>query len=69
MKKYAVKAADIEDFCNQYHSRRAYHDRGREYMDYDLQSHIKEFKEFRYTTIPASSSTTGDTVTYYGDNL
>jgi hypothetical protein len=35
-------------------------------MDYDLQSHIKEFEQNGYTMIPQGSSTTGDVVTFYG---
>ena len=67
MKKYAVEAASVEDFCNRYHSRSAYHERGKEYMDYDLQDHKTEFEKDGYTMIPQGSSATGDIVTYYGE--
>ena len=65
-KKYAVAADSVEDFCNRYHRRSAYHDRGSEYMEYDLQDHIKELEKYGYTIIPQGSSTTGDVVAYYG---
>jgi predicted GNAT family acetyltransferase len=66
-KKYAVQTNSIEDFCNKYHSHVAYLDRGKGYMKYDLQSHIKEFKENGYSIIPQGSSTTGDIIAYYGN--
>jgi len=65
-KKYMVQAESVKDFCEKYHRRDAYHDRGAEYMDVDLQSHIKELEQDGYTIIPKGSSVTGDTVTYYG---
>ena len=65
-KKYAVSADSVKDFCNRYHRRSAYHDRGAEYMECDLQDHIKEFEKYGYTIIPQGSSTTGDVVAYYG---
>lgn len=66
-KKYAVQADNVEDFCNKYHRHGAYLDRGNDYMQDDLQSHIKEFQEHGYTIIPQGSSTTGDIVAYYGN--
>jgi adenine specific DNA methylase Mod len=66
MKEYKVQAKSVKDFCERYHSRAAYHDRGKDYMDFDLQSHIKEFKEEGYTLSPQGSSTTGDIVSFYG---
>jgi len=67
-KKYAVEAESIEDFCNRYHSRKAYHERGAEYMACDLESHKKELEKEGYTIIPQGSSTTGGAVTWYGKN-
>jgi hypothetical protein len=66
MREYAVQAKSVEEFCDKYHSRNAYHDRGEEYMNFDLQDHIKEFKEYGYTIIPQGSSTTGGIVSFYG---
>jgi hypothetical protein len=65
-KKYELPAESIEDFCNKYHRRDAYHERGAEYMAVDLQSHIEEFEKYGYTIIPGSSTTTGDIISYYG---
>ena len=65
-KKYAVQADSIEDFCLKYHRRSAYHDRGKDYMEADLESHKEEFEKYGYTIIPSSSTTTGDIVSYYG---
>jgi hypothetical protein len=65
-KKFAVPADSVEDFCNKYHRRGAYHDRGAEYMAFDLKDHIDEFERNGMTFIPHSSSTTGNIVAYYG---
>jgi len=66
MKEYIVHAKSVKDFCERYHTRAAYHDRGTEYMEYDLKSHEKELKEDGYTMIPQGSSVTGKPVTFYG---
>ena len=66
MKKYEVSAASIEDFCNRYHRRDTFHDRGEAYMKYDIESHKKHFEKYGYAMIPKGTSTTGDIVTYYG---
>ena len=66
MKKYEVQADNVKDFCEKYHKRGAYHDKGAEYMEYDLKCHIKELKEDGYTLIPKSSSSTGEPVSFYG---
>lgn len=65
-KQYELPADSVEDFCNKYHRRGAYHDRGKEYMECDLESHKEELEQYGYTIIPGSSSTTGDIVSYYG---
>lgn len=64
--KYAVEARSLEDFCDRYHRRGAYHDRGEEYMQYDYEDHKKEMERDGFTFIPPGSSTTGDVVSYYG---
>lgn len=61
-----MPANSIEDFCLKYHKRSAYHDRGKDYMACDLESHIEEFEKYGYTIIPGTCSTTGDIVSYYG---
>jgi hypothetical protein len=66
MKEYEVQAESVKDFCEKYHSHKAYHDRGAEYMEYDLKSHEKEYKENGYTLIPQGSSSTGEPVSFYG---
>ena len=65
--KYAVEAKSLEEFCDRYHRRGAYHDRGEEYMKYDYEDHKKELERDGFTIIPQGSSTTGDTVSYYGN--
>lgn len=67
-KKYTMPADSIEDFCLKYHKRSAYHDRGKDYMACDLESHKEEMEKYGYTIIPGSCSTTGDIVSYYGGN-
>lgn len=65
--KYAVKADNLKDFCDLYHRRGAYHDRGEEYMKADYETHKKDLEREGFTFIPAGSSTTGYTVSYYGE--
>jgi len=65
-KKYAVDAESMEDFCDRYHHRKAYHERGKEYMACDLVSHKKELEKEGYTMIPQGSSVTGGIVSWYG---
>lgn len=65
-KKYAVVADSVEDFCDKYHRRGAYHDRGKDYMQADLLDHIAEFNRNGFTFIPQGTSTTGNIVAYYG---
>lgn len=64
--KYAVKADSLEEFCDKYHRRGAYHDRGEEYMKYDYEDHKAELEREGFTFIPQGSSTTGGVVSYYG---
>ena len=64
--KYAVKADSLEEFCDKYHRRGAYHDRGEEYMKCDYEDHKAELEREGFTIIPQGSSTTGDVVSYYG---
>lgn len=64
--KYAVEARDLKDFCDRYHRKGAYHDRGKEYMRFDYEDHKKEMERDGFTIIPQGSSTTGDVVSYYG---
>ena len=68
-KKNAVQADSIEDFCNKYHRRGAFHDRGDEYMKADIEDHKKEFETYGYTIIPHGTSTTGEVVAYYGKEI
>lgn len=64
--KYAVQADSLQEFCDLYHRRGAYHDRGEEYMKADYESHKKDMERDGFTFIPPSSSTTGYTMSYYG---
>lgn len=64
--KYAVKADSLQEFCDLYHRQGAYHDRGEEYMKADYESHKKDMERDGFTFIPASSSTTGYVMSYYG---
>lgn len=65
-KKYEVKAESLREFCDRYHRRGAYHDRGEDYMQFDYEDHKKELERDGYTIIPQGSSTTGGVVSYYG---
>lgn len=66
-KKYEVKPCEsLKEFCDTYHRRGAYHDRGEDYMKCDYESHKKDMEVYGFTFIPKGSSTTGDNVSYYG---
>ena len=73
MKKYAVPAESVEDFCNKYYQPRAFHDRTGDTWDYDgetyqaacIASHKEYIKEKGYCMITHHDSKTGETVTYY----
>ncbi len=65
-RKYEVKADSLEEFCDKYHRRGAYHDRGEEYMKSDYEHHKKEMERDGFTFIPMHDSTTGYVVSYYG---
>ena len=65
-KKYEVKADSLQEFCEKYHRRGAYHDRGEEYMQVDYESHKQDMERNGFTIIPHGSSATGYHVSYYG---
>ena len=65
-RKYEVKADSLKDFCDRYHRRGAYHDRGEKYMQVDYESHRADMERRGFTIIPQGSSTTGYVVSYYG---
>ena len=67
--EYAVKAKSVKDFCEKYHKHSAFHERGKDYMDFDIKSHIKDLNEDGYTIIPPSSSITGDIISFFGKKL
>jgi hypothetical protein len=66
MRKYEVAAASVEDFCDRYHRRDMFHDRGVDYMAVDIAEHKDELARCGFTIIPRGTSVTGDTVSYYG---
>ena len=66
MKKYEVYCDNLKEFCERYHRRGAYQERGEEYMEYDYEDHKKDMEKDGYTIIPQGLSTTGYIVSYYG---
>lgn len=66
LKKYEVKAESVEDFCDRFHKRNCFHERGKEYVECDLNDHKREFERYGFTMIPPYSSVTGDIVAYFG---
>lgn len=60
-----VDAESVEDFCNRYHKRESYHERGKEYMKYDIADHKTELESSGYTIITHHESVTGKTVAYF----
>lgn len=63
MKKYAVKAKNLKDFCEKYHIPGKLTAFNRED---DYNAHKAELEKYGYTIIPKGTSITGQTVSYYG---
>ena len=61
--KYAVEAESLQDFIDRYHKSGKITDFNREA---DYENHKKELEREGFTIIPASTSTTGEIVSYYG---
>ena len=62
-RKYEVKADNLKDFCERYHRPGKITDFNK---DDDYNSHLNDIIKYGYTIIPASTSTTGQVVSYYG---
>ena len=60
-KKYIVFAENLREFCNQWHRADKVADK-----EADYESHKRDMEKYGYTIIPASSSKTGEIVSYYG---
>lgn len=63
MKKYIVYAESLKEFCEKYHKPGKIADFNREA---DYAEHKADMEKYGYTIIPASTSITGQTVSYYG---
>ena len=63
MKKYNVYAENLQDFIDRFHRPGKITDFNRED---DFNSHKDDLEKYGYTIIPASSSITGQVVSYYG---
>jgi hypothetical protein len=67
MRKYQVNAESVEDFCNRYYLKRAFTDRGSEYVQAVLETAHKDIEKYGYCLITRHDSVIGETVTYYKD--
>lgn len=63
-KKYAVRAESLKEFCEVYHRPGKITDFNREE---DYENHKRELQKYGFTFIPASTSITGQHVSYYGE--
>lgn len=62
-RKYSVHAESLQEFCEVWHKPGKITDYNREA---DYENHKADLEKYGYTFIPASSSTTGRIVSYYG---
>jgi hypothetical protein len=60
-KKYIVFAENLREFCEQWHRADKVADK-----EADYESHKRDMEKYGYTIIPASTSKTGEIVSYYG---
>lgn len=60
-KKYIVYAENLKEFCNEWHRGNKVND-----PDADYESHKQDMLKYGFTIIPASTSKTGEIVSYYG---
>lgn len=60
-KKYIVYAESLQEFCDQWHRPNKVADKKEDY-----ESHKQELIKYGFTFIPASTSKTGEIVSYYG---
>ena len=67
MRKYQVNAESVEEFCNRYYQKRAYTDRGSEYVQVVLKTAHEDLEKYGYCFITHHDSITGENVTYYKD--
>lgn len=63
MKKYIVYAESLQEFCEKWHKPGTITDFNREA---DYADHKADMQKYGYTIIPASTSITGQIVSYYG---
>lgn len=63
MKKYIVFAESLQEFCEKWHRPGKITDFNREA---DYADHKADMEKYGYTIIPASTSITGQIVSYYG---
>lgn len=63
MKKYIVYAENLQEFCEKWHKPGMITDFNREA---DYADHKADIEKYGFTIIPASSSSTGRIVSYYG---
>lgn len=62
-KKYIVHAESLKEFCETWHKPGIINDFNREA---DYENHKADMEKYGFTFIPASSSITGQHVSYYG---
>lgn len=67
LKKYEVKAASLEEFCEKYHKPFDNTDFGKMQREDWLKSAKKEFEKFGYVMIPSGTTTTGAHAVWYGN--
>jgi len=67
-KEYEVKADNVEDFLKRYSKPKAHELRGKEYVEYRINSYKEELKKYGFCFITHHDSITGEIVSWYGNN-
>lgn len=60
-KKYIVYAESLQEFCDEWHRQNKVNDKQEDY-----ENHKRDMEKYGFTFIPASTSKTGEIVSYYG---
>ena len=69
LRKYEVKADSIEDFYEKYHKKYDYSDKFyREQRDEWFEHSLEEFNKYGCIVIPDSTTLTGFTAVWFGNN-
>lgn len=68
-KKYVVEASSLEEFLEKYTKHDRHAGRGPEYVNARTKSHQEDIDKYGFTFITHHNSKSGETVSYYPQNI